>query len=637
MSRLIKLQISILLFGFTLSQAQISSIIPAERMVNWEKAGLHHAPPPIEKIVQISTAQELLDSLAAKDPAVMTLFQLDSGEFIFNSQINLPSRTILRGLGSRKTEVKYMGSDTINTLIWVKPPNDLLSSTSILNVSELVKGSRSLTVDDPLNFNPGDVILFDFPSDSFHVHGGGISAQVYGCSEWRFLGQINRIESIFGSTLTLTDPCNFDYSGLSGGLVKKLITGKAVSDVGIENLSIGGNVANANFHIWFKWAFNCWVRGVESNRPRQSHFNVDYCTHVEISGCYLHHAGTYIFGGYGIRMVFMDTDVLVEDNIFEHLRHAMSLSQGINGNVFGYNYSREQYSEDRAGTRDWLSDLNLHGHFPYANLLEGNVIEYIGIDTYWGYSGPDNTFFRNRSVRRAYSPNTDHEGIFEDWKKFMNVDGDSVQLAYEYGQNIVGNRFDYNQSMASAFRADHNSPEVNFMALNLDFDENGNCDTVGFDAGDPIGNSCYHASQPGFMSGWPFEPDNYQALPAYQRWVIGDSAKFTVNRHRYVQLANQALNTNLNLGGTMGFSLPEENWQFDQFPSGSLVQMPDRDMIADAHTINENLSGLKHLNWDEFPQHYLLIWNEISIQREKNSLVANYDYPHSIPIQANSG
>ena len=37
----------------------------------------------------------------------------------------------------------------------------------------------------------------------------------------------------------------------------------------------------------------------------------------------------------------------------------------------------------------------MHGHFPYNNLFEGNVIERIHADQWWGSNGPNNTFIRN--------------------------------------------------------------------------------------------------------------------------------------------------------------------------------------------------------------------------------------------------
>jgi len=38
----------------------------------------------------------------------------------------------------------------------------------------------------------------------------------------------------------------------------------------------------------------------------------------------------------------------------------------------------------------------MHGHYPFLNLFEGNIVQNIQLDQTWGPSGPYNTFFRNR-------------------------------------------------------------------------------------------------------------------------------------------------------------------------------------------------------------------------------------------------
>jgi len=89
------------------------------------------------------------------------------------------------------------------------------------------------------------------------------------------------------------------------------------------------------------------------------------------------------------------TDSKVENSIFARLRHAMILASGANGNVYAYNYSTDPRS-----TTDFPfdnnGDLSLHGHYAYANLFEGNIVQNLIVDDYWGAPGPYNTFFRNR-------------------------------------------------------------------------------------------------------------------------------------------------------------------------------------------------------------------------------------------------
>jgi hypothetical protein len=119
---------------------------------------------------------------------------------------------------------------------------------------------------------------------------------------------------------------------------------------------------------------------------------------ITISGCYFHDAFIYdgtSTAGYGVTMIQHNSDSKVENCIFKHLRHSMVAKQGANGNVFAYNYSLDPFrSED---PHDAGGDMLLHGHYPFANLFEGNIGQSIIIDNTWGPAGPYNTFSRNRA------------------------------------------------------------------------------------------------------------------------------------------------------------------------------------------------------------------------------------------------
>jgi hypothetical protein len=68
---------------------------------------------------------------------------------------------------------------------------------------------------------------------------------------------------------------------------------------------------------------------------------------------------------------------------------------GANGNAIAYNYALETHRSEPIS--DFAGDIQLHGHFSYANLIESNIVQNIWIDEYWGPSGPYNTFLRNRT------------------------------------------------------------------------------------------------------------------------------------------------------------------------------------------------------------------------------------------------
>lgn len=118
--------------------------------------------------------------------------------------------------------------------------------------------------------------------------------------------------------------------------------------------------------------------------------------------------------------------ILVEDNIFYYLRHAIIIQLEVNGCVFGYNYAERNFSDD-----GWdKTAISLHGHYVHMNLFEGNVVSWIGIGDYWGPDGPYNTFFRNRVL------GTDRHEEFGDNRGIMYDDFDGPQ--YIVSNEVTG-------------------------------------------------------------------------------------------------------------------------------------------------------------------------------------------------------
>jgi hypothetical protein len=71
------------------------------------------------------------------------------------------------------------------------------------------------------------------------------------------------------------------------------------------------------------------------------------------------------------------------------------LQTGANGNVIAYNYSFDPYRSE--APTNLGADISMHGHFPFSNLVEGNIVQNIQLDYTHGPNGPYNTFFRNRA------------------------------------------------------------------------------------------------------------------------------------------------------------------------------------------------------------------------------------------------
>nr|MBC8527106.1 right-handed parallel beta-helix repeat-containing protein [Candidatus Cloacimonadota bacterium] len=180
----------------------------------------------------------------------------------------------------------------------------------------------------------------------------------------------------------------------------KIKTG--IEDLKIQRCGIGEDSGKT---IVISSSDNCWVKGVESTQASGHHILItNNSTHIDIHGCYIHHAKDYVGGGhgYGVWITHNSSLCLIENNIIRHLRHSMIVADGAFGNVFGYNYS-----DDIQDSGFWdLGDICLHGHCgtdigPFKNLFEGNNCWYIDVDDQWGVNGDYNTFLRNRSIEKG--------------------------------------------------------------------------------------------------------------------------------------------------------------------------------------------------------------------------------------------
>ncbi len=382
----------LLLLLFTVATGQAAQIIPVERTFNeaWQNAGYPGKIPSPARIVNVRDFHATND-LAAVAAAIHSLSNapgvvyFPAGTYLFHAAINLPAGVVLRGESPATTTLRW---DNLGYCINV-------AATQKEKYQPVTTGytihSRTLDVTDSHVFAPGDYAEIREDNDP-----------AWGADKWaaQTVGQILRITAVAGNTLTLERPLRISYQAGQNPVIRKL---NPITEVGIENLKIdravaGSDTARANIYtIFFYYAARCWVRGVESANTFGGHVAIDHSTQVSVTGNYFHHAWFYGGGGsgYGVRLQYQTGECRVEDNIFQHLRHSMLIQLGVNGNVFGYNYSREPLRTEFPS--EVSSDITVHGNYPYANLFEGNLCQHIWIDDSHHANGPLNTFFRNRA------------------------------------------------------------------------------------------------------------------------------------------------------------------------------------------------------------------------------------------------
>jgi hypothetical protein len=338
----------------------------------------------------------------------------------------------------------YTSSETDTTLFASAIPNDGLDDQG--NFETLIDFIllRRLNVSEHIRiFIPRGTYNF---SDQIVMH-SNISFKGAGsdATTLRFLIETD-------STMTAAD-CRKDAILVAGSGLQQP---QLIRNVGIENVKIirekgvdfsndqiynnvGGHCSNGNTYpgywgnnIAIRRATNCWVRGVESNNTFRNHVTLEFSEHVTISGVYFYDANKYRDGGFGYGVGLWDSSKnLVENSIFRHLRHAVTISDSCWYNVIAYNYIREQHSTQPVPvlgeiTTHW-SDIAIHGEAtntyyhnrpsndyvyndnrkPYYNLVEGNDLEYLCVDATHLYNGTNNTFLRNRVTEQIHVQGSD--------------------------------------------------------------------------------------------------------------------------------------------------------------------------------------------------------------------------------------
>jgi hypothetical protein len=246
----------------------------------------------------------------------------------------------------------------------------------------------------------------------------------------------------------MQEALRMDFDLMLNPEVRKINVRKFCGLECFKMVRLDGNATGTNFGVNFSYAKNCWMHGIESEKSICAHVSVETSSHINISGCYFH--DSYLYDGasthgYGVVVYAHACSNKIEDNIFRMLRHAMIAKQGANGNVFGYNYSRETNRSEAIA--DYAADICMHGHYAFANLFEGNIVQNLQVDQAWGPSGPFNTFFRNKVenygiLMTSGTVQSDRQNFVGNNVSSMSLFHGLYSLAgaghFEYGNNVRG-------------------------------------------------------------------------------------------------------------------------------------------------------------------------------------------------------
>lgn len=389
-----KLLICCLLF-FSLSLNLIGQTLPSERTVNWSLAGFRGELPVSDNLLNIldfggipdgtaDNSNALTNALTELGASPGVLF-FPAGNYLFHSNITLTEGVILQGAGAEQTTLSFDLGGT-DDLIQIKG-----SATNVFSdfTENAYKSNIEIQVEDATAINTGDYIRI-IQDDSNLVF-----------SNWAIgtVGQIIRITAINGNTLLLDSELRKDFLLEDHPKIQKLdmIENVGVTCLKVSRLDETNPIQTSN--IKFQYAAQCWIQGLESENCNFAHINIEGSSNISVTGSFFHDAFDYGGGGraYGVMIQSTGNENLIDNNVFEHLRHAMIVQSGANGNIFAYNYSIDPFWTGTTLPSNAAGDLVCHGNFPYANLFEGNIGQQIVIDNSHGSNGPYNTFIRNRA------------------------------------------------------------------------------------------------------------------------------------------------------------------------------------------------------------------------------------------------
>lgn len=386
----------IFVFLILFSLQAYPQVIPPENRIDWSQAGcrffLPDSVPEVSILAFGGSNNGLIDNTNALNTAMETFgghpgrIYFPSGIYLFSSSVSMPDSIILKGAGSDSTFIKIAHSSTGFSF------SGSAANTFTDIITGFQKGSQKITVADPSLFAAGKYCEIRQDNGSWDTNP----------AVWAdySVGQMVQIQSIIDDTLVLYDYLHLDYDTALNLQIQQInpCSASSISCLNVQRTEVSTTATGYNFA--FNYAINCEISGIESNKSQGSHCIIGASSHISVSGCYFHDAFMYDGAGtkgYGVTLITHASLCLVQNNIFNHLRHAMMTKQGANGNVFGYNYSinpfRNGYMEY---PQNYCGDISMHGHYSYANLFEGNIVQTIYTDQTWGPTGPYNTLFRNR-------------------------------------------------------------------------------------------------------------------------------------------------------------------------------------------------------------------------------------------------
>jgi hypothetical protein len=483
-----------------------SGIIATSRAIDWSNAGVTGGIPDRTTIcstLNAGASAAQINSAISSCPSGQVVF-LNAGTYNLSTGISMTSNVTLRGAGANQTKLIFSGvincqggnagicvNGTYSGAWWPGPPGPngapasqtrnwtgtngqpgvYTQGATVLNLASPPTGLQvgwtlMLSQNDDSSVSPTNLVVGGSCS-GMSLDGSG---DTYGTGQQQNV----KVTAINGNAVTIT-PGIYMSNWRTSQSPQVYWWGIPIVAVGIENMSVdAGGVSGLPISIYA--AQDSWVKGValpNVNSGARAHIRLVQSRSLAVVDSYLYGSGGSGMLNYGVEP-YDCADCLIQNNIFESVFTPILPQAGTHGLVIGYNYVASGAQHD----------IQFHQEGNSMNLVEGNVVNTILIDTFHG-TNVFTTLFRNRLIGNGVTAidiwaNNRYDNILG------NVLGTSTSVRYEssnsssstsgWDSNIYRLGFPYIDAVSSYARC---GSAINFDSLvpNSSF-RWGNYDTV---------------------------------------------------------------------------------------------------------------------------------------------------------------
>ena len=373
-----------------------SGILNPQRAADWSKAGIPEGIPNRTTIFRTLapgvTAEQINEAIAAC-PGGQVVY-LAPGTYQLATGIDFASHNnvTLRGAGADRTFLVFTGSVerrgisadiTIENLDANLPHDEGRYLGAPTNKADWTggysQGATEITLSSTTNLVAGrSIVCLDQLDDSDTDTGTVWVSQKHGISavegpsgtgrKGRAQMQMSLVTDIQGNKVTIS-PGLYMPNWRAGQSPGAWWANTVVSGDGVEDLSIDHADSGAKSGIELSNAYQCWVKGIRDINSNRNHVWLFMTTHCVVRDSYFYGTQNSIYLSYGVEL-FMGTENLVENNIFQHIVSPLITNGSGPGCVWAYNYAFDDYY---SASRSWfMPSIALHSAGTDMLLYEGN-------------------------------------------------------------------------------------------------------------------------------------------------------------------------------------------------------------------------------------------------------------------------